>query len=69
MSYGGKDKRGASEVEYSKGGSRDREVERSTESKYDRLYEDELDPFKEFDCRKFGSARWFIYLAMKSLRS
>ena len=45
MSYGGKG--GRSEEE--SGGA-----ERATESKYEKMYEDELDPFKEFDSRELA---------------
>lgn len=44
MSYGGK------------GGGLDGgggDAERATEAKYEKLYEDDLDPFKEFDSRKY----------------
>ncbi|CAM9923058.1 unnamed protein product, partial [Ectocarpus sp. 4 AP-2014] len=45
MSYGGKGGGGGSEDAGGDG-------ERETESKYERLYEADLDPFKEFDSRK-----------------
>lgn len=35
------------------GGLKGEEAERITESKYERIYEDGLDPFKEFDSREF----------------
>lgn len=46
MSYGGKSGRS---VEESGGGA-----ERATETKYEQMYENELDPFKEFDSRELA---------------
>lgn len=48
MSYGGKG--GRSEEEGGGGGG----AERATESKYEQMYENELDPFKEFDSRELA---------------
>lgn len=35
-------------------------AERATESKYEKIYEDELDPFKEFDSSKSNELGWSI---------
>lgn len=51
MSYGGKGGGGLGD-----GGG---DGERDTESKYERLYEADLDPFKEFDSRECG---WLVGL-------
>lgn len=55
MSYGGK---GGDDPDVSS------EANRRTERKYERLYEDGLDPFREFDSRKWriysGTRGWFI---------
>lgn len=48
MSYGGKG--GRSEEESGGSGS----AERATEGKYEQMYENELDPFKEFDSRELA---------------
>lgn len=50
MSYGGKGGR------LDDGGG---DGEGDTESKYERLYEEDLDPFKEFDSRE-----WYPYLVV-----
>ena len=52
MSYGGKGGR----FEEEGGGSGS--AERATEGKYEQLYENELDPFKEFDSRELA----FLFL-------
>ncbi|CAM9291027.1 unnamed protein product [Laminaria digitata] len=49
MSYGGKGGRSEEESGGGSGGA-----ERATESKYEQMYENELDPFKEFDSRKLA---------------
>lgn len=50
MSYGGKGQ--GMEGGGLGGGVGDSAAERSTESKYSKLYEEDLDPFREFDSRE-----------------